>query len=77
MQNISNHGGKRRGAGRPKGSGRYGEPTVPVRVPAAMVEEVHLLSQMRGRALPCYDMQAFNEPLSVKIARALSEKIRQ
>jgi len=33
-------GGKRPGAGRPKGSGNYGEVTHPVRVPVSMIEAV-------------------------------------
>jgi hypothetical protein len=39
MQTIQpvKRGGRRRGAGRPKGSGRYDEPTVPIRVPAGTV----------------------------------------
>lgn len=31
------HGGPRPGAGRPRGSGHYGEPTRPVRIPESMV----------------------------------------
>lgn len=30
-------GGKRRGAGRPAGSGKWGSPTVPVRVPVSLL----------------------------------------
>jgi DNA polymerase V len=30
---MSNHGGKRENAGRPRGQGKFGEPTVSVRVP--------------------------------------------
>jgi hypothetical protein len=36
-------GGRREGAGRPKGSGRYGEPTASVRVPLSLVAEVEKL----------------------------------
>lgn len=36
----SGHGGARPGAGRPKGQGRWGEPTVPVRVPQSRVAAV-------------------------------------
>lgn len=42
------------GAGRPKGTGKFGEPTVPVRVPASLVEEVNLLVELKGRSLPLY-----------------------
>nr|WP_298220203.1 translesion error-prone DNA polymerase V autoproteolytic subunit [Halothiobacillus sp.] len=37
------HGGARSGAGRPKGQGRWGEPTVPVRVPQSRVAVVKAL----------------------------------
>ena len=51
-------GGKRSGAGRPKGSGLYGQATKPVRVPANMVDEVKafVLGETAGpdRALPLY-----------------------
>ena len=36
-------GGKREGAGRPYGSGRYGEPTVTIRVPVSALPAVHHL----------------------------------
>lgn len=39
-------GGKRDGAGRPQGSGKYGEPTKAIRVPQSLVSEIqHLLTQ--------------------------------
>ena len=47
-------GGKRKGAGRPKGSGKFGEPTVPVRVPVSLVDEVAELVELKGRGLPLY-----------------------
>lgn len=34
------HGGKRQNAGRPKGQGRYGEATRPLRVPLSRIEDV-------------------------------------
>ncbi len=40
---ASGHGGARAGAGRPKGQGRWGEPTVPVRVPQSRVVVVKAL----------------------------------
>ncbi len=33
-------GGKRKGAGRKVGSGKYGEPTKPVRVPVSLIDKV-------------------------------------
>lgn len=40
VADSSGHGGARSGAGRPKGQGRWGEPTVPVRVPQSRVAAV-------------------------------------
>lgn len=47
-------GGKRRGAGRPKGQGRYGEPTQILRVPASMVDDIKEFAATRGFRLPLY-----------------------
>lgn len=54
------HGGRRPGAGRPRGSGPYGEPTVPMRVPESLVVPLREVLQRRldgaaaarGRELP-------------------------
>lgn len=54
MQNISKVGGRRIGAGRPKGSGRYGEATVSVRVPLSLLDKIVMLIAMRGHKLPPY-----------------------
>lgn len=43
-------GGKRAGAGRPKGRNMYGEATERVRVPISMVEEVKQFALARGQA---------------------------
>ncbi len=37
---VSGRGGKRPGAGRPKGSGKYGCPTQAVRIPIHLKDEV-------------------------------------
>lgn len=37
---MGNHGGKRQGAGRRAGSGKYGEPTVAMRIPKSLADEV-------------------------------------
>ena len=37
---MKNHGGKRTGAGRPKGTGQYGTATKVMRVPESKVEDV-------------------------------------
>ena len=47
---MSTHGGRRRGAGRPRGSGRFGgEPTVVVRIPQALKQQT-LAAARRYRA---------------------------
>ncbi len=47
-------GGKRVGAGRPKGTGKYGEVTIPVRVPASMVTEVQAWVMRKGDGIPLF-----------------------
>lgn len=48
------HGGRRPGAGRPKGSGRFGEATERLRVPASMVAEVLKFVESKAFKLPLY-----------------------
>ena len=48
------HGGARPGAGRPKGHGKYKEPTQPIRIPQSMVESVLDFVASEGYALPLY-----------------------
>jgi DNA polymerase V len=48
------HGGRRPGAGRPKGSGRFGETTERLRVPASMVADVLKFVESRAFKLPLY-----------------------
>ncbi|KTD32577.1 translesion error-prone DNA polymerase V autoproteolytic subunit [Legionella israelensis] len=45
------HGGKRAGAGRPKGGGLYGEATKPIRVPLSRLNEVKNLLQQKEREI--------------------------
>ena len=47
-------GGRREGAGRPKGSNQYGEPTRPVRIPVSQIERVLQFVREREHALPLY-----------------------
>ena len=47
-------GGKRNGAGRPKGSNLYGEKTQPVRIPVSQVERVLRFVRERENQLPLY-----------------------
>jgi DNA polymerase V len=47
-------GGKRAGAGRPKGTTMYGEPTERIRVPLSMLGDIKQFVAGRGLALPLY-----------------------
>ena len=47
-------GGKRAGAGRPRGSNRYKEPTKPIRVPESKIEDVLAFVQGTNYDLPFY-----------------------
>lgn len=50
------HGGARKGAGRPKGQGKFGEETKSVRLPASRVTEImrYLAGEKQGFAMPLY-----------------------
>ena len=48
------HGGKRPGAGRPKGQGIYGEPTFNMRVPESLVKDIRQFATTKGFKLPLY-----------------------
>jgi DNA polymerase V len=48
------HGGARKGAGRPKGQGRYGEPTQPIRLPLSLIQPVLRFIENKGYQLPLY-----------------------
>jgi DNA polymerase V len=52
--NMSSRGGARIGAGRPKGQGRYQEPTKPIRVPESLVVQVLDYISSNGYYLPFY-----------------------
>ena len=47
-------GGIRSGAGRPKGQGKFGEETKPVRIPVSMVDSVMTFIQSHDLSLPIY-----------------------
>ena len=47
-------GGKRDGAGRPKGGGKYALPTKPIRVPENMIEKIESYIQSSCYELPLY-----------------------
>lgn len=47
-------GGKRIGAGRPKGTTQYGEPTERIRVPISMMADIKQFVATRGLTLPLF-----------------------
>ncbi len=49
-KSSSGHGGRRPGAGRPPGTGPYGEPTTPVRIPESLVVPIRELLERRMAA---------------------------
>jgi DNA polymerase V len=51
---MSPRGGARPGAGRPKGQGKFGETTRPIRIPESMIEQVQRFVQLKGYQLPLY-----------------------
>lgn len=48
------HGGKRKGAGRPKGQGQYNEPTKPIRLPESFIEPVLKFVKNKAYQLPLF-----------------------
>jgi len=48
------HGGKRKGAGRPKGKGQYGESTRPIRLPESLIEPILKFVKNKGYQLPLF-----------------------
>lgn len=47
-------GGPRPGSGRPKGQGKYGVPTKPIRVPLDMISQIEQYIKSKGHTLPLY-----------------------
>lgn len=47
-------GGKRQGAGRPSGSGKFGESTIPIRIPKSMADVVAAYVKNGGYQIPLY-----------------------
>ncbi|MDO4568843.1 MAG: translesion error-prone DNA polymerase V autoproteolytic subunit [Planctomycetia bacterium] len=47
-------GGRRKGAGRPKGTGKFGVPTKAIRVPEAMVDQIINFIHRKGDIYPLY-----------------------
>ncbi len=48
------HGGRRRGAGRPKGQGKFGEPTKAVRLPVSMIKSILKFIDNKAYRIPFY-----------------------
>ena len=51
---ATTHGGKRANAGRPKGKGKYGEPTVAMRVPSSKIIAIKKFIETGGNTIPLY-----------------------
>lgn len=51
---MTPRGGARPGAGRPKGQGKYGEKTQPLRVPESLLEPVLRFVRLKGYQMPLY-----------------------
>ena len=71
------HGGARRGAGRKKGSSKYGEPTYPIRIPESLVDMVksilkrHSSQQKQSQQLqPAHLSHPFLRPPAFKLNQA-------
>lgn len=54
VKTKSTHGGMRPGAGRPKGTGLWGEATKPLRIPMSIYEDVVSFIEARGFKLPIF-----------------------
>ncbi len=48
------HGGKRKGAGRPRGKGPWGEVTKPLRIPMSLFDSVTNFLENKGYRIPLY-----------------------
>jgi len=51
---VNHRGGKREGAGRPRGTGKFGETTQAIRVPKRMVDVILEFVDHEGYTLPLY-----------------------
>ena len=68
------HGGARAGAGRPKGSGKYGSATQPMRVPIALQQQVISLIQGKENLIPLYSSK-ISAGFPIPCDDALPEKL--
>lgn len=55
--NAANRGGRRAGAGRPAGTGKFGSPTKTIRVPSGMEHEILGFIEAKGFNLPFYSVR--------------------
>lgn len=65
-------GGKRSGAGRPSGTGKYGEPTVAIRIPVSEAETILKWVENKFYRLPFYQ-----DAVSAGMPNQASEKISE
>lgn len=48
-------GGRRKGAGRPKGTGKFGEPTKAVRLPVSFIDRIMSFIEKKAMCFPLYE----------------------
>ncbi|MFN7754785.1 MAG: LexA family protein [Holosporales bacterium] len=53
-ESVKKRGGRRPGAGRPHGTGIYGEKTKPLRIPLSLMDDVAKFVASKGYRLPLY-----------------------
>lgn len=53
-ESVKKRGGRRPGAGRPHGTGMYGEKTKPLRIPLSLMDDVAKFVASKGYRLPLY-----------------------
>ena len=46
---------EKKGAGRPKGTGKFGEPTKAIRLPVSMIDRIELFIKQKGLSFPLYN----------------------
>ena len=54
MSNQNNHGGSRKGAGRPVGSGKFKKPTKTMRIPLEMTDQILEYIESNGHSIPFF-----------------------
>lgn len=64
---MTSHGGKRRGAGRPSGSGPWKEKTIAMRIPLSLKVGIDSYLEKRGYYLPLYSSRIPAGPPSMPV----------